>query len=778
MSGPGAPERRAAPLRWCREVALGAGMSVSGGRVAWVRIALMATAVGAAVALLLGAASAPTLMDARTQRDEARSYDLVQPEPRPSAHTLLIGYADTDYRDRRVFGRVLVPEGPRAPLPPGVDELPAPGEMLVSPALERLLGEPGHRLLRERLDYRVAGTIGDEGLLGPHELAFYAVEQDGALDPRMTSVTRIDDFGKQRAESGTDPAALLLVLVGAVVALLPLGVFVAAALRFGADQRDRRLAALRLLGADRWTAGRIACGETLVGALAGLAAGVGLFLPLREAVPPLRPGGIDVFTADVVPHPVLAGIVSVGVVALAVGVTVVSTARAAADPLGVTRRASRPRRRLWWRAAVAAAGAALLLPMVTGPGGFESESASLLAVAGVALLLLGAGALTPWLFQVAVSRARRGGAAWLLAVRRLRADGAAETRVVSGVVVAVAGVIALQSLFTGVAERSAELNLLGQGTPQFGARIPGTDPAEVEATDERLRSLPQTRDVRTVVEYPRVQAPSGTLPMRVGGCDALRRYADIGACSDGDAFVVETSAPDARPARGDRLRIPGAGETASWTLPASTRPVPLSDAAEGDPQRSAASVLATPGAIAAAGLPGSPAKAFFDIAPATPRAVEEVRTAVREINPLADTVTNGAPGAQRVLDALRALLTAAVTASLAVIGLGLLISTVEQLRESRQALAVLAATGVRRRTLALSVLYQSAIPLAVGLSVAAATGTLLGRLLMRMLGLHADFDASAIAATVGAAAAVVLAVTVLSLPALVRLMRPDNLREE
>ncbi|KIH99810.1 hypothetical protein LP52_05880 [Streptomonospora alba] len=766
-------------MRWVREVALGVRMSVSGGRDSWVRLALIATAVGAAVALLLGAASTPTLMDARAERDEARSYDQTQSIPEPSADTLLVGYADSDYFERGIVGRVLVPEGPRAPAPPGVDEVPGPGEMVVSPALKRLLESPEHRLLRERLDYRIVGTVDPEGLLGPHEPAYYAGADKSELSPAMSMVTRIDDFGAERRESEPSPAILLLVLVGASVALLPLGVFVAAALRFGSDKRDRRIAALRLLGADRWTAGRIACGEAVIGALAGIAAGVALFLPLREVVSPMRPGGIDVFAADIVPHPVLAVVVCFGVVALAVGVTLVSTARAATDPLGVTRRAARPRRRLWWRAALTAAGAALLAPMATAGDEFAGGSESLQAAAGLVLLLLGAGALTPWLFQVVVSRARRGGVAWLLAVRRLRADGAAETRAVTGVAVAVAGVIALQSLFAGVAERFDNPEPMNPGMPPYTARVNAQDPSAAEGTAERLRSVPQVRDVRTVVEYQRVEGPDGSLAMRVGGCDALRQYARIGTCSDGDVFVGEDGAAPAAPAApGDRLRVLGTGEAASWTLPGSTRAVPLSETARQDPANAVVGVLATPGAVAEAGLPGSVVRASFDVAPATPRAVEEVRTAVRELGPTATVTANTMPGNVQVIDSLRGLLTALVAASLGVIGLGLLISTVEQLREGRQALALLAASGVRGRTLAASVLYQSAIPLAAGLLVAAAMGTVLGGLLLRMLDYPVEFDPVAIAVTAGAAAAVVLGVTLLSLPALARLVRPDNLRAE
>lgn len=71
-------------------------------------------------------------------------------------------------------------------------------------------------------------------------------------------------------------AVLLLIIVMACVALLlPVAVFIGTAVRFGGEQRDRRLAALRLVGADQAMTRRIAAGESLCGALLGLAAAPG-----------------------------------------------------------------------------------------------------------------------------------------------------------------------------------------------------------------------------------------------------------------------------------------------------------------------------------------------------------------------------------------------------------------------------------------------------------------------------------------------------------------------
>src|SRR5436190_631695 len=82
-------------------------------------------------------------------------------------------------RERHTAARFLGP-GPRhgdtfrGPRPPGVAELPGPGEMVVSPALKDLLDSAEGKLLRERLPFHRVGTIGASGLLGPGELVYYA----------------------------------------------------------------------------------------------------------------------------------------------------------------------------------------------------------------------------------------------------------------------------------------------------------------------------------------------------------------------------------------------------------------------------------------------------------------------------------------------------------------------------------------------------------------------------------------------------------------------------
>ena len=92
---------------------------------------------------------------------------------------------------------------------------------------------------------------------------------------------------RRAPRSDTAHSITLLVILMVVALLLPIGVFVATASRFGSEQRNRRLAALRLLGLDRAGTARVAAGESLLGAVVGVIIGVIGFLadpaPTRSA---------------------------------------------------------------------------------------------------------------------------------------------------------------------------------------------------------------------------------------------------------------------------------------------------------------------------------------------------------------------------------------------------------------------------------------------------------------------------------------------------------------
>src|SRR5690348_9932498 len=135
--------------QWWRDLAMGVRFAFAGGREGRVRMLLTAVGVGLGVALLLFATAIPNAMAVRHDREVART-DLRPERPMPpkADDTLVVGMVGTTFRGKDVRGRALQPEGPKAPLPPGVSKFPAKGEMVVSPALKRLLESGDGKLLR------------------------------------------------------------------------------------------------------------------------------------------------------------------------------------------------------------------------------------------------------------------------------------------------------------------------------------------------------------------------------------------------------------------------------------------------------------------------------------------------------------------------------------------------------------------------------------------------------------------------------------------------------
>lgn len=750
--------------RAARELRIGAGIALGGGRESLARMALTALGVGLGVVVLLGAASVPRALDAAAERSAARNASGDQP-PR-GRDTLLMAAVDTTFRGDAVRGRLLRPEGRDAPLPPGVSRLPRPGELVVSPALARKLRDPDAALLRERLPGRIAGAVGDAGLVGPAELVYYAGSdtlQPGAL------VQRLDAFGGARPEP-LDSILYVLITIMVVVLLAPIGVFIASAVRFCGEARDRRLAAVRLLGADRRMAMRIAAGESLLGALAGLLVGTALFLAVRPLVELISLWDLSVFATDVLPSPVLALLVAVLVPASAVLVTLLSLRRIVIEPLGVVRQTVARRRRVLWRIALPLAGLALLAPL-TGRQDGNIDGYQL--AAGMVLVLGGVTALLPWLVERVVGRLGGGGVPWQLATRRLQLESGSAVRAVSGITVAIAGAIGLQMAFAGV-ERSNQVELTQHagGMRAYAEIDPSAGAAGAARVTGALRDAPGVRLALPYEEYDLMAGDRWAGALVVAGCDELRYYAELGRCRDGDAFVLRDAAGGVEVEARPGARLEAAGRP--WRLPASARTVSIRDEPIGWIR---GGVLATPGAVPASVREAAARYTFFGLDDGDD-AIEHARNAVAAADPLAVVATLDGYPVDPEFAVVRRGLYAAATLVLILVGASLLVGLLEQLRDRRRLLAALVAVGARRRTLSWSVLIQPAIPVALGVTLSIAAGVGLGAILLEIVSEPVHVDLGAIAVMAGAGAGVVVLVTVLTLPALWRLMRPEGLRTE
>ncbi|MFG3135176.1 ABC transporter permease [Streptomyces sp. NPDC048211] len=782
------PEPPSRTASWLRDLGLGIRFAAGGGREGWIRTLLTAVGVGLGVALLLLAASVPHMLDERSARDHARSETKISESPdaqaKKSDSTVLRIEASTEYHDRTITGFLMRADGSHPVIPPGIDSLPAGGEMAVSPALGKLLDAPGNELLRERLPYKVTGTIADAGLRSPGELWFYAGSDTLT---QATGGHRIAGYGKPGPADPLPPLLIVLIIIICVVLLAPVAIFIATAVRFGGDRRDRRLAALRLVGTDIRMTRRIAAGEALFGSVLGLLIGLAVFLTGRQFIGYVEVWDVSAFPADLAPDTRLCVLIALAVPLTAVLVTLVAMRSVVIEPLGVVRNSRSRKRRLWWRLLLPVAGLAVF--GLTGKVQEYGPVNPYPVAGGAVLVLVGLALLLPWLVEAGVGRLRGGPVPWQLAARRLQLSSGAASRAVSGVTVAVAGAVALQMLFAAMNDDFNKITGQDPSRAQFYAA------SEIVRGDAALHSIKEFRATKGVTQVIGTVEAYATKPGKysedeiqpttsftVGDCATLREIARITSCRNGDTFVAHPTDKgqadwvDQTARKGKVLEFDayGAGKPLHWTLPADSRTV----AARTDPYGEERSgILVTPGAIDARGLPGAQTISQIRIDEDVPDAAEYVRNTAARIDPGMRLVTLNSVERDRQYASIQTGLQVGATAILLLIGASMLVSQLEQLRERKRLLSVLVAFGTRRATLGWSVLWQTAIPVVISIAVAVAGGLALGATLCWMVGKSVSgwwlFLPMA-----GAGAALILLVTLLSLPALWRMMRPDGLRSE
>lgn len=98
--------------------------------------------------------------------------------------------------------------------------MPAPGQLVISPALEQLLASPTGTGLRPRLSGVVVGTIGGAGLVDPGDLRFYAgmIRSGGQLP----SVEVASGWGVPKVLDGTDDLTTRVLIAGTTILIVPL----------------------------------------------------------------------------------------------------------------------------------------------------------------------------------------------------------------------------------------------------------------------------------------------------------------------------------------------------------------------------------------------------------------------------------------------------------------------------------------------------------------------------------------------------------------------------
>jgi hypothetical protein len=303
----------------------------------------MLTSAGMAVAAVFLLAGSAVLPVSEAQRDRAadRSPTLERGAVRSAGMLLARRWTDV-YLDRKLVVTEVAATRSDAPPPPGLERLPRPGEIVVSPGVEAAL--EADVTLRERYPQRVVGTVGDAGMTGPREWLVWIGATPEAFPADYVPAS---GWGSRPEDVPPLPGGLrLAVPVGLAALMFPLLALVVNAVRWGSQERDRRLAALRLSGMSAMQVRLLTAVEVGMAAAVGSIGGGLIFLALAAAGAARLPGE-GAFVADVLPPIPAAAAIIVGLPVLATAIAVIALRRVVVNPVGVVRRSAAVRSGRW-----------------------------------------------------------------------------------------------------------------------------------------------------------------------------------------------------------------------------------------------------------------------------------------------------------------------------------------------------------------------------------------------------------------------------------------------
>lgn len=465
-----------------------------------------------------------TLWQANSDRaDRAKAQ-----EPRPAVSgnvEFRVRQVDAQYADDVWTTIFVFAETPSPSPPPGLAAFPAPGEVWVSPAVEKVQAERGSAA--NRIPGPITGVIGRAGLQSPDQLFVYV----GSKEPGP-SWWRAEGWGAKVEATArpTVPQWPLLVLVLVLVGL-PVTALVRGTAQLAVETRGRELAGLHLLGVPR---GKLSIAAATDAAWCGASGGVGGAIIAAVATSATHQGqmlGFSWFQPSW-SHRVLVAVVVVLAASWLVWTDVRRRSeRALRDPWGA--RAGTPRTWHWWRLVPFVLGLSLLVAVVVPYLVFGTRYGSVLTTGyffvGTLLGLLGAvAALAPlmgWWARRAGNSARS--AAVFLGTRRLQWD---RERIATGcaglVLTCVSGAVG-----AGALADLAALSPERAGGDRYAVGVGGLDTGEAAAAiavTAPLRYL-QVSDVSGTSNI----ADCGTLT-RVLGLDDRTASADFAAqCRQG-----------------------------------------------------------------------------------------------------------------------------------------------------------------------------------------------------------------------------------------------------
>lgn len=746
-----------------------------GGRRGRARFLLMTFGCSLGVACLAAVLTIPAILAAHDNRAAARSPQVVHEYEGPSVPTnTFVMEPLVDAYGAQPLRRVFIarpPSGP-SPLPPGVDRLPAPGEVLVSPRLgDELALRPA---LAGLLPGRIVGTVGPAGVTGPDELFAYI----GSTRAQLPDAREVDYFGSKWPPYTVVEESTLDILrfTLACVVLLPLAVFLSVCARLSAESRARRLAALRLVGMSVKNTLRVNAGETVSAAFLGALLGVGGYLVVNEIMARIGLPGLHWYPADGRPEPSTLAACLILCPALAWFVSQRSARAAALTPLNVRRTAEPKPPRMY--------GSLLLLPGLGVIAGYctlsvlgkdpSGGSANAFLVPG-AVLLTGAGLvfglppITAWLARRIAHTTRSLPLA--LGMRRVEVQPGASLRVVAGLVLLVYATALTQGVLV-------ELSQVSRNT----APVQEYDLSLVELSPKQRERMTRVAGVRAHgMTAPSWRPIDGNIhpgiEVAVATCDQLAAFSKSSrGCVDGKPLHLVH--PDQLP---NEAAKPGSsfpilldnGKKVPVVVPHETLAVHTFETYD----FGTADVLVPPSFLPAGTVPAEGNLVLGTASDA--RTVRTTLDAIGTIAPLADVQPVGIVITSLAqLTVIRSLLAAGMVLGLVISVAAFVVSVADRAMERRGQVAALALLGARAATLRVVQCAQVVLPLGLGLGAAVVTGWLAESSYLITGGGAVHWDWSGLPLLLVCCLGVLIAAALASLPLVQRHIDPEHIRRD
>ncbi|MFF2361800.1 ABC transporter permease [Streptomyces sp. NPDC058122] len=762
-----------------REFLLGLRLLFGAGRGNRIRFFLMAAGGSIGVCCLALVLTVPAILDAHDGRAAARQP--VTSAKGPADGTLVL-QRDDAYGSRS-FTRVFVSKGTggtRA-LPPGLSELPAPGEVFVSPRVHDLLrSAPEAKAL---LPGREAGVIGPAGLAHPDELYAYVGTDRAKL---VHEGRTLKGFGYSYAPfPAVEPSTLTDVRFAlATLVLLPLGIFLSVCARLSAASRMRRLAALRLLGLSVKGTQRVNAAETVVAALLGAMLGLGEYWLLNQVMSRAGLPGLRWYPGDGALSVVTIAVCLVGCPVLAWLVSRRSARDATANPLAV-RRTAVPRPPSKWVGLLLLSGLGIVCGFcATGLMGHPASSLgvnALLVVAGVVLTGVGL-VLTLPLLSYALARrvARTTGSLTLnLAMRRNEAEPGSTMRVVTSLVL----LVYVASLAQGVLIQLEQVTRPSGAVQGYSLPLSGLDTREQRNLEDvpgvRAHGLLMNSWVDLTASRPGVVASSATA--LVATCADLRRMTvRTEGCVDGEVLrLVDPNSSvgsDMETGKSFPFRFRDGGgrdQRLNVAVPAGRVVYSgYSGSAVGS-----AELLVPPSALPADTRPRD--AEFLLAGSSDPGQVRAVLDGIAAVAPIAEIELVGLniQGLEQI-SVVETLLALGMVMGLVIGVAAFLVSVTDRAVERRAQVTAVTLIGARARTMRAVQCAQVVLPLGLGLVLALVSGKLAESSYLITGGGSIRWDVAGVPLLVLAAAGVVAMAAVGSLPLVGRRIDPELIRRD